>query len=269
MEPQSTNASSMPPSVPARPAAAAPGWPRAPRSLNAGRGAAWWSEGWRIFTATPLLWVGIIVVIVVIAIVLNVIPILGPIVQALLWPVFIGGLLLGCHALALGRPLEFSHLFAGFQEGRMGPLLILGLLGTVAGLVFAFAILMLMFGAMGIAGLTGLMSGDPTAAVGGALAGMGIAALFAVPVALIAYALFLMAWLFAPALVTLNRADVVAALKASFDASWKNVGALLVFGLIFIGLAIVASIPLGLGWFVLLPVMFGGLYASWREVFGE
>ena len=32
----------------------------------------------------------------------------------------------------------------------------------------------------------------------------------------------------------------------------------LVFGLIFIGLAIVASIPFGLGWLVLMPVMFGG-----------
>ncbi len=269
MEPQSPNAASIPPPVPTRSAAAAPGWPRAPRLLNAGRGAAWWSEGWRVFIASPLLWIGIIVVIVVIAIVLNFIPILGGIVQALLWPVFIGGILLGCHALAVGRPLEFSHLFAGFQEGRTVPLLILGLVATVAGLVFAFAILMLMFGAMGRSGLTGLMSGDPTAAMGSALAGMGIAALFAVPIALIAYALFLMAWWFAPALVTLNRADVIAALKASFDAAWKNVGALLVFGLIFIGLAIVASIPLGLGWFVLLPVMFGGLYASWREVFGE
>ena len=74
----------------------------------------------------PLLWIGIIVVIVVIAIVLNFIPILGNIAQALLWPVFIGGVLLGCHALAQGRPLEFSHLFAGFQDGRAGPLVILG-----------------------------------------------------------------------------------------------------------------------------------------------
>ena len=34
---------------------------------------------------------------------------------------------------------------------------------------------------------------------------------------------------------------------------------MLVYGLIFIVLAIVASIPFGLGWLVLLPVMFGGL----------
>ncbi len=268
MDPQFPNAPSMTPAPSARPTAV-PAWPRAPRSLDAGRGAAWWGEGWRIFTASPALWIGIIVVIVLVSIVLNFIPIVGSIVQMLLWPVCTGGVLLGCHALALGRPLEFSHLLAGFQEGRAGQLLILGLIAFVATFVFAIAIMMFVFGAMGFSGMAGLMTGDPTMAMGSAFAGMGIAALVAVPIALIAYGLFLMAWWFAPALVTLNRADAIAALKASFDASWKNLGALFVFGLIFIGLAIVASIPFGLGWLVLLPVMFGALYASWREVFGE
>jgi uncharacterized membrane protein len=269
MDPQFPNAPAVTPTPSTRPPTAAPGWPRQPRSLDAGRGAAWWGEGWRVFTAAPALWIGMVVVIVLIAIALNFIPIVGSVAQALLWPVFTGGILLGCHALAQGKPLEFAHLFAGFQDGRAGPLLILGLVAFVVSLAFALVIMMLVFGAMGFSGMTGLMTGDPTVAMGSALAGMGIAALLAVPIALIGYGLFLMAWWFAPALVTLNRADALAALKVSFDASWKNLGALFVFGLIFIGLAIVASIPFGLGWLVLLPVMFGGLYASWREVFGE
>jgi|SRR5688572_23501335 len=271
MDPQFPNASPTPP-VPAAStprASATPGWPRAPRSLSAGRGAAWWSEGWRIFLASPLLWLGMTVAIIVIAIVLNFIPIVGGIAQALLWPVFTGGLLLGCYALAQGRPIEFSHLFAGFQDGRAGPLLILGVFAFAVSLAFALIIMMLVFGAMGFSGIAGLMSGDPTVAINSAFAGMGVAALVAVPIALIGYGLFLMAWWFAPALVALNRADALAALKASFDASWKNLGALAVFGLIFIGLAIVASIPFGVGWLVLIPVMFGALYASWREVYSE
>src|SRR5687768_14816999 len=105
MEPDIPNAPSISPSQSLPPPAAAPGWPRAPRSLDAGRGAAWWGEGWRVFTASPALWIGIIVVMVVIAIVLNYIWIIGNVAQALLWPVFIGGVLLGCHALAVGRPL--------------------------------------------------------------------------------------------------------------------------------------------------------------------
>jgi hypothetical protein len=40
-----------------------------------------------------------------------------------------------------------------------------------------------------------------------------------------------------------------------------------VYGLIFMGLAIVASIPFLLGWLVLGPVIAGSWYASWRETF--
>jgi uncharacterized membrane protein len=269
MDPQFGSPPPMTPAPSPPPAAAVPGWPRPPRSLPAGRGAAWWSEGWRVFTATPALWIGITVVVILISVVLNFVPFIGGIALTLIWPILTGGILLGCHALAQGRPLEFAHLFAGFQEGRAGPLLVLGVIALVVSLAFVLVIMMFVFGAMGFSGLSGFMTGDPSVAMSSALAGMGIAALFAVPIALIGYGLFLMAWWFAPALVTLNRADALAALKSSFDASWKNLGALFVFGLIFIGLAIVASIPFGLGWLVLLPVMFGGMYASWREVFGE
>jgi uncharacterized membrane protein len=267
MDPNTGTAATVPTS-PAR-APGSPSWPRVARSLTAGRGVAWWSEGWRVFTASPALWIGVVVTMVVIAILLNFIPFLGAIAQALLWPVFIGGLLLGCHALAQGRPLEFSHLFAGFQQGRTGPLVILGVLGLIVGIVFATLIMMLVFGAMGFSGMAGFLTGDPSAAMTSAMAGMGVAALLAVPVAVIAYIVFIMAWWFAPALVALNGADAIEAIKASFGASWKNIGALIVFLLLLLVLAIIATIPFGLGWLVLMPVMFGAMYASWREVFGE
>ena len=254
---------------PVRPVAPIAGPPRNPRSLDAGRGAAWWGEGWRVFAAAPLAWVGITVALVIIMIALGFVPILGNVAQALLWPVFFGGLLVGCHALAQGRPLEFGHLFAGFSEGRATPLLILGAIAFAVGAVIAIVIMMLVFGAAGFSGMAGFMTGDPSTMIGSAMAGMGVAAVIAVPVAIAIYGLFLLAYWFAPALVVLNRAEPIAAMKASWDASWKNIGALAVCGLIFIGLAIVASIPFGLGWLVLAPVAVGAGYASWREVFGE
>jgi uncharacterized membrane protein len=76
-----------------------------------------------------------------------------------------------------------------------------------------------------------------------------------------------MAYWFAPPLVVLNGEEPIAAMRKSFHASWQNLGATAVYGLIFIGLAIVASIPLGLGWLVLGPVTAGSWYASWRETF--
>ena len=105
---------------------------------------------------------------------------------------------------------------------------------------------------------------DPTVA-----AVFGLLHTALIPGALLAFALFLMAWWFAVPLVALNGAKPLDALKASFAASWANVGALLVYGLIFLVLAILASIPMGLGWLVLAPVATGASFASWREVFGD
>jgi hypothetical protein len=246
-----------------------PAWPRAPRSLEPSRGAAWWSEGWRIFAAAPLLWVGLTIVLVVIMLALGFVPVLGTIVQTLLWPVLFGGLLLGCHAMAQGRPLEFRHLFAGFEGGRLRPLLILGAIAFAVGAVIAVAIMILLFGAIGFSGIVGLLSGDTYTGMMSAMAGMGIGTFVAIPIVIALYGLFLLAYWFAPALVVLNRADPIAAMKASWDASWKNIGALFFCGLIFIGLAIVASIPVALGWLILMPMSVGAGYASWREVFGE
>ncbi len=42
---------------------------------------------------------------------------------------------------------------------------------------------------------------------------------------------------------------------------------LAVFVVIFVVLAILASIPFALGWLVLAPVAVGASYAAWREVF--
>jgi len=91
--------------------------------------------------------------------------------------------------------------------------------------------------------------------------------LFVLPLAFVAMALVAMAYWFAPLLVVLNGEEPIAALKKSFRACWQNLGAVTIYGLILIGLAIVAAIPLGLGFLVLVPVMAGSWYASWREMF--
>jgi len=43
----------------------------------------------------------------------------------------------------------------------------------------------------------------------------------------------------------------------------------LLYGLVGIGLAIVASIPFGLGWFVLLPVTIASMYTSYCDIFED
>ena len=57
------------------------------------------------------------------------------------------------------------------------------------------------------------------------------------------------------------------AMKLSFTACLKNFMPYLVYGLVGFLIALAASIPFFLGWFVAMPIFFGSTYASYREIF--
>jgi hypothetical protein len=129
--------------------------------------------------------------------------------------------------------------------------------------------------ALGDAGSNGLLVvlapqalTDPTQIDVSTLMSFGLSLLVVCLIALVGFCLIAMAYWFAPALVVLNGEEPVTAMRKSFAACWRNLGAFLVYALIYIGLAIVATIPFGLGWFVLAPMIAGSCYAGWRTVFG-
>jgi hypothetical protein len=240
-----------------------PGAPE-PRHLAAGAGASFWGEAWRIFSASPGAWIVILIVYVLISIGLAIIPVVGNLAHLILMPVFIGGVMLGCQALARGEPLSVAHLFEGFKSGRFGPLAILGLLLLAIFIVFCIVMFFGMLMAFGMSGLSALAGqGDPWTM----MSAMGGGFLVLLLIALAGGLLIAMAFWFAPALVVLSGEEPLGALQKSFSASWTNFGAFLVYGLIYIGLAIVASIPLGLGWLVFAPMIAGSCYAGWRQIF--
>jgi len=74
---------------------------------------------------------------------------------------------------------------------------------------------------------------------------------------IVLFGLLAMMYWFAVPLVAINRLSPWQAMKTSLSGCWSNMGALMVYGLVYIGLAIVASIPFGLGWLVLAPVLVG------------
>ena len=240
------------------------------RHLDAGAGAAWWGEAWRIFCAAPLPWLGILVVFVVLSIGLTMIPVVGSLASTVLTPVFAGGVMLGCQALAEGRPLTIGHLFEGFQGRRFAPLLTLGLVLLAVFFVIALAMVGTVFLTLGASGLAALMDFSASQPIDYAALWSTGAAIFVVAVvAIIVSLLVATAFWFAPALVVLNGEPPLRALSKSFVASWQNVGAFVIYGLVYLGLAIVASIPVGLGWLVLGPMVVGSCYAGWRTIFGR
>ncbi len=66
-----------------------------------------------------------------------------------------------------------------------------------------------------------------------------------------------------------DRPAPVEAMKASFAACLKNTVPFLVYGALYLVAAIVASIPFGLGWIVLVPVLMLTMYVSYKDIFGS
>jgi uncharacterized membrane protein len=76
-----------------------------------------------------------------------------------------------------------------------------------------------------------------------------------------------MAIWFAPALIMFHDVKPLDAMKSSFFACLKNIVPFLLYGIILMVLCVVASIPFGLGFLVLGPVIVGSIYAGYRDIF--
>src|SRR5206468_11324439 len=126
----------------------------------------------------------------------------------------------------------------------------------VFGIVMFFGLLM-SFGMSGLSALAG--ETDPFRV----LSAMGTGFLLLLLIALGGGLLIAMAFWFAPLLVVLNGEEPFAALQKSFAACWTNFVQVLIYGLMYIALAIVASLPFGLGWLFVGPMFVGSCCVGW------
>jgi uncharacterized membrane protein len=76
-----------------------------------------------------------------------------------------------------------------------------------------------------------------------------------------------MATWFAPALIVLHDVAPTAAFKASFYACLRNWIPFLVYSVVLLVLFLVAAIPAGLGFLVLIPVLVASVYTAYRDIF--
>ena len=226
-----------------------------PQQVDAARGLAWLAQGWSIFRQAPAVWIGISVIAVVLFLILAFVPVLGQLGSTLLSILFAGGIMLGCRDLDRGRPLTVGHLFAGMQT-HLSPLLVIGAL-YLAALFVMFLVVSLVGGGSFFAVMTG-------AAVAGAAVASVI--LTALVVGLLLAPLAMAVW-FAPALAVLHGVAPVQSMQSSFRGCLRNIVPFLVYGVVIFILAMLASVPFGLGWLVLLPVLAGSVYAGYKDIF--
>jgi uncharacterized membrane protein len=230
------------------------------RPVDSGRGTAWWGESWALFMKNPGMWLVFGVIVVVGMAVLHFIPVIGSLVASLLFQVIAGGWMLSARKLDTGGKLEVGDLFEGFKD-KLNPLLVLGAISLGATIV-----IVLVMATLGGSAVLGLAAGGAYRSTGGLMAGAALGML-AVLIGLGLGFLFAMALWFAPALVVFRGVAPVDALKASWAASLGNIVPFLVYGVIWIVAAVIASIPLGLGWLVLMPLTALGMYCSYQDIF--
>jgi hypothetical protein len=230
------------------------------QAVAANHGWEWITRGWGLFKEQPGMWILILVVWLVIVIAIALTPYIGGLVGNVLFPVFAGGIMLGCRELDRGGALAFGHLFAGFGA-NFGKLAAVGLYYFVVLVVVALA-------AGRIAGLDdrtalGLFTGIvpvPADTVPDLRYLLAVLIVFAVMLPV------LMSIWFAPALIVFHDGRLGETLKASFSACLKNIVPFLLYGAILLVFMFAASLPILLGWLVLGPTMFASVYASYKDI---
>jgi len=232
------------------------------RQVDGKQGWQWIVSGFLLFRRVPLVWILLCTTLLLIAATLALIPVAGQFIFTLLSPVFLAGLMIGCRTLERGGQLEMAHLLAGFRSTAT-PLV------TIGG-VYLVGQVLIVGAAMLVGGETMrdlLIAGrrvdenELQEVMSSSLSALLVALSLSIP-------LMMAAW-FAPLLVIFKNMPPLEAMRISFFACVKNIVAFQIYGFILVVLTIIATIPYGLGLFVLVPTLFASIYASYQDIFGD
>jgi uncharacterized membrane protein len=231
------------------------------RVVPARQGWQWIVDGFVLFRQQPLVWMLLLAAMAVIWITSTVLQPIGPLAISLLSPIFLAGLMNACRVTDSGREPDISHLFSAFRT-HAAPLVTIGGVYLV-GNIIAVGIVFMVAGGDAISALLAKnrTEADVAMALRGLSMGLAIGTAVFMPV--------VMAVWFAPLLVVFHDLTPVAAMKSSFVASWRNLMPFTVYGAAMLLLWILASIPLMLGFVVLLPVMACSVYTGYKDIYPQ
>jgi hypothetical protein len=250
------------------------------RPVRALRGAQWLVNAYYLFRRNPGSWMLLMLVILVSMLVLGAIPLVGPLIFGLLFPIFSAGLGLAARSTERGESVQVDQLLAGFRTSP-GDLVAIGGFYLV-GQVVVLAVM------MGLGG-PALQAAAEAARSGAALPadGAGVNVLLAALAGLSLLLPLLMATWFAPLLVMFHQMKALPALQLSLRAGLGNWRAFLVYALSMVLLMIGARLVVStLSWVPLLgpgialaavgallavvtPIAFIAFYVSYSDVFPE
>ena len=239
------------------------------------RGWDWINKGTEIFLVAPLTWISLLILQLGIGICISTVPTpVGPagwmldflleMVGLTVSVLFDAGLLLGCDAVRRGQPLRVGTLFAAFRHPAAAGLIKLALIQILAfvalGMIAVFLVAIFLVGGSSVSSL------DASGLADVVLRSFGRALIIFLFITTLVL-LFVMAMWMAPPLVLFRGYAPSRALAESFNANFRNVRALTIYGLGMAGLAFVAALPLLLGFLVWLPLAITTRYAAFIDLF--
>lgn len=240
------------------------------RSVAAARGWQWIAEGVALFKKSPLMWLMITLGLFVAYKIILFIPVAG-IAAILMMPIVLVGLMEGCRALDLGRPLKPGYLLSGFTRNT-GALAALGALYLTGNLLIVLAITQL--GGEALSQVLQFMSRQKVTpdnihlireAVSKATLAVLIGWMMSIPL--------VMACWFSPLLVYLHDMKILTAMGVSLKACLQNMMPFLIYGgVLFLALMLVTPLSmatrvLDLGMWLLAPLVIPSIYASYKDIF--
>ncbi|MGH8513596.1 MAG: BPSS1780 family membrane protein, partial [Gammaproteobacteria bacterium] len=222
----------------------------------------WYKAGWRLFLINPSTWILYTFLWVLLAIFLWQIPILGRVAWWMINPALYAGFLYQAAEMEQGRPLAVNRFFIGLTNKTTRlPLLTLGVISLAT---YVFLNVVTIVDPSLYSTVESLWRAD--ASIG--IAAVVINLLVRGVLLFLILSLATMALLYSCPAIMFAGIDAFDAMMNSFETCARHWRAFAAFMGIFIGLAIAAMIPMGLGLLVLMPVTFCAAYASFQTLYG-
>lgn len=238
------------------------------RTVPSGRGTEWIGEGFALFRQAPGTWIGMLAVWILLNAVMGSLG--GQLISTFLNPILQAGMMLGCVSLSKSEGLRVGHLFEAFKGDRIGSLLMMGLIQL--GLTLALGAVVVVALLTSLPGLweSGSLNLEHMDFSHLDIGKSNILALLLVGLlaAALAVPLAMLGW-FAPVLIILRGLTAWEAMKLSLHGCLLNWKPFLLYGLVALGLLLVAALPLLLGLLVVLPILAASIYTSYRDIYTD
>lgn len=223
----------------------------------------WLSAGWHVFKVNLGAWLVLSIFFLLVPMMLGMVPFIGILLIALFLPLLLAGLLVSAHKSLSSSQAQAEDIWLAFSDERFRrPLLRLGAMAVIGSLLLLVA-----WYPLSGEVLRALYIPSSENRVGQELMLMAQASALGLFLQAGIMVVVLMGFFYATPLVLFEGVEPLDAIAVSLVACLKNIVPLSLFAAMALALGVLATFAFGLGFLVLIPVLAGASYASFRDVF--